>query len=58
MSLFIWSKQALEALGIPKKLYLSLLVKLGTNPSANRNRIRLDLRSFIVGRFWHSKHSN
>jgi hypothetical protein len=36
MSLFIGSKQALEALGISEKSYLSLLVKLGSNPSINR----------------------
>jgi hypothetical protein len=50
-SLFIGSKQTLEALKIPEKSYFNLLVKLGSNPSTNRNRIRPNLRSYISGHF-------
>jgi hypothetical protein len=56
--LFIGIKQVLEAVGNLKNSDFTLLVKLGSNPSTNRNRIRLDLRSFITGRFWHSTDSN
>jgi hypothetical protein len=52
--LFIGSKQALEALGNLENLDFNLLVKLGSNPCTNRNRIRPDLPSSLVGRFWHS----
>jgi hypothetical protein len=49
--LFIGSKQALEALGIPEKSYLSFLVKLGTNPNINQNRIRQICGHLLQGYF-------
>jgi hypothetical protein len=56
--LFMESKQALKFPWILEKSYLSLLVKLGSNPNTNRNRIHPDLGSFIVGQFWYSKRPN
>ena len=52
--LFIGSKQSLEALGNLEKSDFNLLVKLGSNPLANRNRIRPNLPPSIAGQFWHS----
>jgi hypothetical protein len=52
--LFIGSKQALEALGNLENSDFNLLVKLGSNPCTNRNRIRPDLPHSLPGRFWHS----
>jgi hypothetical protein len=57
-SLFIGSKQTLEALEIPEKSYFNLLVKLGSNPSTNRNRIRPYLCSYISGHVWHNRRPN
>jgi hypothetical protein len=44
--LFIGSKQALEALGNLENSDFNLLVKLGSNPCTNRNRIHPDLSPF------------
>jgi hypothetical protein len=54
-SLFIGSKQTVEAQEIPEKSYFNLLVKLGSNPSTNQKMIRPDLHSYIAEYFWHSK---
>ena len=50
--LFIGSKQALEALGNLENSDFNLLVKLGSNPCTNWNRIRPDLTPSLAGRFW------
>jgi len=57
-SLFIGRKQTPEALEIPEKSYFNLLVKLGSNPSTNQNRIRPNLRSYIAGHFGHIRRLN
>jgi hypothetical protein len=51
--LFIGSKEAPEALGNLENSEFNHLVKLGTNPSTNQNRIHPNLPP-ISGRFWHS----
>jgi hypothetical protein len=46
--------EALEALGNLENSNFNLLVKLGSNPCANRNRIRPNLPHSLAGRFWSS----
>jgi hypothetical protein len=52
--LFIGSKKAIKALGNIENLDFNLLVKLGSNPCTNRNKIRPKLPLSVTGRFWHS----